>query len=223
MRLLISVLATTAMILSASTAFAQATWTVDASTSDGSALTGVTPGAQIILDITLRTSDFGFGIAGSVNSYDNTIVGLDAASSLLSPSVLNAFCSSPTTCFGGIVNQVGGAITFQERTSTGPGPEAEFFSGVSLSQAGGQGQLDPGVVTGVAGDPQFRVVFNALAPGTTTLQIGTFEAFQDAYIGSASDVANNTSLQITVVPEPGTALLMGLGLAGLAAAGRRNS
>ena len=222
MRLFISVLATTAMILSASTAFAAATWSVAASTSDGSPLDAVTQGAQIILDITLRTDDFAFGIAGSVNDYDNAIVGLDAGASLISASVLNQVCIPGAGCFAGLTNQVGGAITFEERTNTGPGPEAEFLAALGLAAAGGQGDVDPGIVTGVAGDPQFRIIYTALTPGTTTMQIGTYEEYQDGYTGTVDSIANNTTLQITVVPEPGTALLMGLGLAGLAAAGRRN-
>lgn len=221
MRLFISVLATAAMILSASTAFAQANWSVNAFTSDGSALDAVTPGAQITLDITLRTDDFGLGIAGSVNNYDNTIVGLDAASSIIPASVLNAICVAPGSCFGGLVNQVGSAITFMER-AVGPGVESEFLAAVATSPAGGTGTLDQGAATGIAGDPQFRVVFNAIGVGSTTLQIGTYAEYLDGYTGTASSVSNNTTLDITVIPEPGTALLMGLGLVGLAGAGRRS-
>jgi len=211
MRLFISVLATTAMFFTASLASAAVTWTVDASTSDGSPLTAVTPGAQIILDITARTDDFDFGLAGSVNDYDNTIVGLDAASSLLRPNVFVAFCSDPNTCFGGLDNQVGGAITFQER-AVGPGVEAEFLAALGLSAAGGQGSLDPGIVTGVTGDPQFRVIYTALAEGTTTLQIGTYAEYQDGYVGTVDELANNTTVTITV-PEAGalTSSLAALG------------
>ena len=200
MRHSLFVLAATATFFAASFASAAVTWTVDVSTSDGSPTTGVTVGAQIILDITARTDDFAFGVAGSVNDYDNTIVALDVGNSLLSPNVFNAFCSSPSTCFGGLTNQIGSAITFAERTNTGPGPEAEFVAALGLAQAGGQGDLDPGVVTTVAGDPQFRVIFDAAAPGTTTLQIGTFETYQDGYVGSVDEIANNTSVTITV-PE----------------------
>ena len=45
-------------------------------------------------------------------------------------------------------------------------------------------------------------------------------AFSDVY-GGGNNIANNASLQITVIPEPGTALLMGLGLAGLATTRRK--
>ena len=184
-------------LLPISTASAAVTWTVDASTSDGSPLTAVTVGTQIVLDITLRSDDFAFGVAGSVNDYDNTIVELDAGSSLLSPNVFNAFCASPTTCFGGLTNMIGSAITFAER-SVGPGVEAEFLAALGLSQAGGQGSLDPGVVTGVAGDPQFRIVFTAISEGETTLQIGTYPEYQDGYVGSVDEIANNVTLTISV-------------------------
>ncbi len=221
MRLFISVLASAAMILSASTAFAQANWSVSASTSDGSALDAVTPGAQIILDITLRTTDFAFGIAGSVNNYDNSIVGLDAGASLISASVLNQVCVPGVGCFGGLSNAVGNPIVFAER-SVGPGVEAEFLAAVSTNQAGGTGTTDPGIATAVTGDAQFRIVYNALAAGSTQFQIGTYAEYLDGYTGTESSVSNNTTLDITVIPEPGTALLMGLGLVGLAGAGRRS-
>ena len=115
---------------------------------------------------------------------------------------------------------------YVRQTDTGPGgvPESEFFGGLSLTAAGGTGALDPGI-NGVAdGGPQFQIVFDAIGAGTTTFDIGTFGP-TDVYtnsvgVGDNSTVVN-TSLTVTVIPEPGTALLMGLGLAGLAGAGRR--
>jgi len=62
---------------------------------------------------------------------------------------------------------------------------------------------------------------DATGAGTTTLDIGTFAEFGGIYQGTSDDNANNTSVTVTVIPEPGTALPMGLGLAGLATAGRR--
>jgi hypothetical protein len=190
-----------AVLFAASMASAAVTWTVNATTSDGSPLTGVTVGAQIILDITARTDDFAFGLAGSVNNYDNSIIGLDAGSSLIPLNLFNQVCVAPGSCFGGIENQVGGAITFQEN-AVGPGVEAEFFAGLALTAAGGQGELDQGAVTGVAGDPQIRVIYDALAAGTTTLQIGTYAEYLDGYTGTVDSLANNTTLVVTV-PEAG--------------------
>ena len=84
-----------------------------------------------------------------------------------------------------------------------------LFQGVSLSAAAG------------AGPESFQVVFTAGAAGTTTVDLGVFGDYSDAYLGGDNAV-NNASVQVTVVPEPGTALLMGLGLAGLATAGRKD-
>ena len=51
-----------------------------------------------------------------------------------------------------------------------------------------------------------------------------FLDYSDGYLSNSGDNAVNNAapLTINVVPEPGTALLMGLGLAGLAAAGRKD-
>ena len=221
MRLFTSFLATVAMLAMAPAAFAGVIYTASATTSDASPLSAVTPGAKIIIDITVRTDDFALGVAGSVNNYDNTVVGLDAAGSTIAATVFNAFCFPSAGCFNGLTNQVGGAITFQEN-AVGPGVESEFLAALGLAAAGGNGSIDEGL-GGVAGAPQFQVVFDAIgAPGTsTTLDIGTFAAYLDGYTGTVDSNATNTSVAITIVPEPGTALLMGLGLAGLAGAGRR--
>ena len=50
---------------------------------------------------------------------------------------------------------------------------------------------------------------------------GNLDEFTVAHASVAGSVSLGGPVTITVIPEPGTALLMGLGLAGLAAAGRR--
>lgn len=191
------------VLLAASAAQAGVTWSVTASTSDGSPLNNVTVGAQIILDISVMTSAAeAFALAGSVNNYDNTVVGLDAVASSLSNAILVGFATGPGEGFGGLDNQVGNAITFQETTVSGAGVESEFFAGLALSPASGTGALDQGIITGVAGDPQFQVIFDALAEGTTTLQIGTYAEYQDGYTGGDNQITN-TTVMITV-PEPAT-------------------
>jgi hypothetical protein len=50
---------------------------------------------------------------------------------------------------------------------------------------------------------------------------GNPDEFTVATVSVAGSVSLGGPVTITVIPEPGTALLMGLGLAGLAAAGRR--
>lgn len=220
MRLFISLIAT-AVFFVASAASAQITWSVNAFTSDGSALSAVTPGASITLDITLRNSGSTInGIGGALFDYNSSVVSLGTGS-LLSTAVLVQFATGPGTGFGGITNQVANAVE-----ANGPAPlrgEVQFFNGVDLTGTPALGTADIGRVSGVAGGAQFRVIMNAVGAGTTTVSIGTSDAYGDAIVlpGGAFGTSNNATVDITVIPEPGTALLMGLGLAGLAAAGRR--
>ncbi len=106
----------------------------------------------------------------------------------------------------------------------------QLFDGVSLTPSNGTGALDVGIGGGSVGggDVHFRVSFQAVAGLTgitandVTLTFGVGQ-FGNAAIGTDGvELAfANASYTVNVVPEPGTALLMGLGLAGLAARGRR--
>ncbi len=110
--------------------------------------------------------------------------------------------------------------------------QVQLFDGVSTTAANGSGQLDAGYdgTQIAAGGIHFQVSFAArdlgiasgLNPVDITLEFGTGQ-FGNAAIGDAGVVLpfNNDSYTLTIVPEPGTALLMGLGLAGLAANRRR--
>jgi hypothetical protein len=120
---------------------------------------------------------------------------------------------------------------------------ADFSTGEVLARAS-QPTLDPGDPPGfvraasfVTATPTGTGVSNAnqLLATLTFIGVDAGSTTIDA-IYSASDtitasqvpvpsgsVGLGSSLVITVVPEPGTALLMGLGLAGLGLAGRRNA
>ncbi len=82
-------------------------------------------------------------------------------------------------------------------------------------------ELAPGV--------HFRLSFQATAPESTatvlhTLTFGEQLEFGSAAIGAGGEILStyqSDSFSFSVIPEPGTALLMGLGLAGLAAQRRR--
>ena len=214
MRLFTSLIATTAILFSAGSAFAAATWSATATTSDGSPLSAITPGAQITLTIGLTTTGAeALGISGSVNNYDGGVVAPAAAGHVLAPNALNQVCLAAVGCFGGLANLEPGLRV--ESGVEGAGNEATFFSALSVTAAGGTGALDDPF-------PQFQVVFDAVGAGSTVLRVGTYGDYADAYTSATGDnVSNNVEIPVTVVPEPGTALLMGLGLAGLATTRRR--
>lgn len=200
-------------------AHAGLSFAVDAST-DGSSLSALEVGDQVVLDVTVRTTELqSLSLEASVHDYDSSIVSLDAGSSLLSTSLFSAFCAPDNSfCFGGIANLEGQTDPLEEETF-GPGVRSNFFLGVTATLTADTGAIDPGVVTGATGDPQFRLVFTAIAPGTTTLRVGVDPAYGGIYFSGlpgADDSVTNAALTVTVVPEPAAALLLGLGLAGLA-------
>jgi hypothetical protein len=97
-----------------------------------------------------------------------------------------------------------------------------LFQGIATSPAAGTGADDVGIGGGLVtgGDVHFQVTFVASqlpgAPVTSTMSFNVLAV----RAGGATETTSET-FAITVVPEPGTALLMGLGLAGLAANRRR--
>ena len=207
MRLFTSLIAMAAIVMSAGSAFAAANWSVSASTSDGSPLTAITPGAQIILDIGLTTTGPELlGISGSVNDYDTNVTQPAAGGHTIAASLLHQVCFPSAGCFNGVANLESGLRV--ENGVEGAGQEATFVSILSVSAALGDGSIDTPF-------PQFQVIMDALNPGSTVLRVGTFADYAGAYAGG-DNIVNNQAVAITVVPEPGTALLMGLGLAGLA-------
>jgi hypothetical protein len=221
MRLFVSVIATTAMFFAASVAGAAATFTATASSSGGP-ISALNPGDVVTIDITLGSDGSAvFGLGVSAVGYNPAIASFTSGS--VPANVLNAICVAPGTCFGGLANTTGSAA---ESTANVPNlPEIQLFNGVSTVAVNGTGSADQGVITLVAGDPQFQIVFTAGSTfGSTTISIGANDAYGDQVIGTggAVEAATNAAVTLTVIPEPGTALLMGLGLAGLASAGRRN-
>ena len=210
MRLFTSLIATAAILFSASTAFASATWTVTATASGGD-LNAMASGDTLTLDIKLETNLPGemIAIAGSVNNYDTSVVSVNAGASTVAANLLFAFIIPGTGSFNGVANL---ESVVADTSVQGPGQEDTFLSVLGTAGAGGDGTSE---------SAQFQIVYNVIGAGTTTLRIGTFADYADAFSGANDNVVNNTAVTITVVPEPGTALLMGLGLAGLAAAGRR--
>jgi len=108
---------------------------------------------------------------------------------------------------------------------------AVLFNGIGTSAATGTGDDDAGVgggLTGVGSDIHIQVSFQVqslgatpLSPTAVTLEFGTGQFGNEAVGTGGSTLAfTNATSTLTIVPEPGTALLMGLGLAGLASVRR---
>lgn len=211
MRLFVSVIAT-AIFFAASAASAAVTFTVDTSVASGNALDALVVGDIVTLDITMRSDGLEpvFAIGGAVSGGAGAV---NLVSGSTVPSALVSVCI-PGGCFGGLDSSQ--AVSLQAAG------DIQFFNGVSISGSSQTGAMDPGF-DGVVGSPQAQVVLEVLA--STTLTVGALAAFGDAIVGQGGAflTSNNATIELAIIPEPGTALLMGLGLAGLAGAGRRNA
>lgn len=176
-----------------------------------------------------------FGLGVGAYGYDEGAVGSAADNHLVFAGGLNAnnvfsqFFSGGQS-FGGIssvggVSEDGAPFPFlQER-------RVQIFNGAELVSTTGDGQSDAGFdgTQISAGGVHFQVSFraqdlgaNALNPANVTLEFGTGR-FGNVAVGDGGSILpfNNATYALTIVPEPGTALLMGLGLAGLAVNRRR--
>ncbi len=216
MRLFISLIAV-AIFFAASAASAAVSWAVSGSSSGD--INNAQAGDVITIDITLSSDGTPtFGVGGSVYGPDVGAVSLVGGTT--SSAALVQFGTGPGTGFGGLDSTQAVALD-----PAGGTAGIQFFNGVSITGTPATGAGDISPVTGLPGGPQFQVqvsVNAGLAPGTYTLDVGAGHP-TDGVIGTGGAALASTdgSVSFTVVPEPGTALLMGLGLAGLAGAGRR--
>lgn len=200
--------------------------------STGSSLTEVRNGDVITFDLVLENATaqpvFGLGIGvtgfdvgndGNVNNDNLRLNGGAVAATIFegaSTAGLDNIRTAPTL--------IGRPAPFFDPS------RIQLFDGAALTASTGTGALDTGIGGNTigSGDVHFRVAFRALTSltGNTgpsfTLKFGIGE-FGNSAIGTGGiDLPfNNASYTLSVIPEPGTALLLGLGLAGLATRGRR--
>ena len=213
MRLFTSLIATAAILFSASTAFASATWTVTATASGGD-LNAMAVDDTLTLDIKLETSAplEMIAIAGSVNNYDTSVVSLNAGQTVPNQLLFEIIIPAVGS-FNGITNLESGV---RDTSNEGSGQEDTFLSALSTSGSGGDGTAEAA---------QFTIVYNVIGNGTTTLRVGTFADYADAYSGASDNIVNNTEVTITV-PEPTSVAASLAGLAsvfGVVAVRRRAS
>ncbi|MBY0460116.1 MAG: hypothetical protein K2V38_22600, partial [Gemmataceae bacterium] len=181
MRLFTSVLASVAMLFAASTASAL-TFIANATVSSGRPLTALLQGD--IVTINVRMSNPAavaiFGVGGGVQGWNNSVLEFQRADLNLG----KYFCPT-AACTTGLDNGVtypdadvntGNPIVNPSDVQNVPGVGNYFpiVQAISTTGRAGNGARDPGldgVVNG--GDAQFRIVFRAAAPGTTSVDIGT--------------------------------------------------
>lgn len=210
---------------------------IGTSTSSGASIHDVVPGDEVTIDVRMSnpTGATIYAVGAGIQGWDNNVAQLVSARMASGPF----FCTT-AVCTNGLFN--GLPFPSDETTgvfSAGPGDVQNFpgvgsylplVQAVTINPRAGDGSRDPGLdgVVG-GGDAQFRIMFRILQPGLVTLNIGTnpnptlgnVVVISNGAGGILEVQANNASL-IFPIPEPGTALLIGLGLVGLGGTRRRD-
>ena len=200
-------------------------------------VTAIENGSTVTVDLVLEnaTAEQVFGLGLGVGGYDTDANGLQDNGLSFSSAQVSSMVLAPVTGLGGISNSLAAPVFHGNFNPIFPqfNEEAKvtIFSGISLSPAFGDGTQDLGVGGGLvgSGDVHLRVQFLATAGtsgaawSTTNVEFGVFGDVGQAAVGNGGvDLPfSNATVALTIVPEPGTALLMGLGLAGLATTRRR--
>ncbi|MBK7949833.1 MAG: PEP-CTERM sorting domain-containing protein [Deltaproteobacteria bacterium] len=243
MRAIVSILVGSMIFLSASLSSALAFTFTGATVSSGRPLNALFPGDEVTIGIRMSNPSGAtiFGVGAGIQGWDNSI--LTFVSAEMNPGPY--FCTT-ASCGAGLENALslpadpvtGNFIAGSSDVQSFPGVGnyVPLVQAIATTGRSGNGARDPGldgVVNG--GDAQFRIVFRiGSAGGATTITIGTnanptlgnvvvlaggqTEPAQNAFVTRFGD-----GLVLTQVPEPGTALLVGLGLTILAARSRRSA
>ena len=202
------------------------------------------PGETVSFDLRIDWTGLApgsvYGVSADVTGYDlpdttfGRQFGLAFAGGSSTAAVLNYVDADPgpgvtpfDTGNGGVDNQSGGPV--EQYVINQLNPQAyttNLFGGVRTSGHLGDGAIDHGVGGGLisGGDIHFTVTFVNVLPNTFAgAPLSTTLNFDLLLLDLNGDpiAASGSTFDISTVPEPGTALLMGLGLAGLATTRRR--
>lgn len=187
-------------------------------------------GEEVTIDVRMSNPDGDVihGVGAGVFGWDQSIFRFVSAEMNSGPY----FCTN-AGCTTGLTNSL--AFPADEDTGNfvagptdvqnvaGIGNYVPFVQAISTVGRAGNGARDPGldgIVNGM--DAQFRLHFLYYGLGTSTISIGTSA---NPILGNVVVLAGGVTEQAQTVwlpvPEPGTAILVGLGLAGLATVRRR--
>jgi hypothetical protein len=168
-----------------------------------------------------------YGLGLSAWGYDESVV--DFTSGVAVSSIFHAVSVPAIGVFSGLTNTL---VPSPVPGTFGSGPLGEsevgtsgnrvlMFNGVGLTPTN-YNALDPGLdgVVG-GGGTQFRLIFTGVGPGTTSIFIGTgYNGDGAVYAGGITDQSAGITITFdsdrSPIPEPGTALLVGVGLTMLA-------
>jgi hypothetical protein len=194
---------------------------------------GPAPGPGPFVNSAISVGDY--AVSGSVSSNEDA-AGSNAATTTISVKRLTAANAGNLEIWLQATNYnlpSGPAYIFTTTlgatSSLAPSASTVTYQGwVSTTNASGfppPGSLSPGVITCALGAPTDNCISPELSlvtpSGGNPFSIVTLTTFNVPSVSTAATYTSNAQANITAVPEPASMMLLGTGLAGLAAAVRR--
>lgn len=221
MRLLFSTLiAVSALVLyTASASAIEFNLGISTSGDPAALVIGDTVDVDVFMDNPLNESYLGVGTA---LIYDPTVYALTGVTPRtqieLSPGVFATPVLAAASAFG--LSFLDNVIDPNEQSAG----VVLMINALSTAPTNGTGSLDiPGTFTETRPHASVQLTVIGVGDGTIATGFGQGQTLLDGTGAEVPGQAIFDSETLTIVPEPGTALLMGLGLAGLGAAGRRRA